>query len=135
MHHIPPILRLLDTLLGHAQDVTLRRGITTLGGIAEIDFPTRVITLAHDLKPGELHVALVHEFLHLLRGAAEVGHEYEEEHLVHAEVARMLAPRHLLPAILERADPTEIADRFVIDRHTARLALDLARTEDATGAA
>ncbi|GHH57385.1 hypothetical protein GCM10017774_76780 [Lentzea cavernae] len=77
----------------------------------------------------------MHEFVHLLRGPARIGREYVEEVAVHNEVARLLAPRHELPAILHGADPTEIADRLVIDRHTARLALDLARAEDATGAA
>lgn len=134
VHHIPPLLHLLDTLLGHAQDLTIRRGIPDVG-LAEVDFDARLITLRPGLTPGQFHVALVHELIHLLRGPAFVGFEAEEEIDVHTEVARLLAPRHQLPAILRGVNPTEIAERLVIDRHTARLALDLARAEDATGAA
>lgn len=134
MHHTPPLLQLLDTLLGHAQDVTIRRGMPDVG-LAEVDFAARLITLKPGLTTGQLHVALVHEFLHLLRGPAVVGSEAQEELDVHTEVARLLVPRRQLPAILRGANPTEIAERLVIDRHTARLALDLARAEDATGAA
>lgn len=134
MHHIPPLLQLLDALLGHAQDITIRRGAPDRG-LADVDFVARLITLKPGLSAGQLHVALVHEFTHLLRGPADVGFEEDEELAVHAEVARLLAPRHQLPAILHGVNPTEIAERLVIDRHTARLALDLARAEDATGAA
>jgi len=134
VHHIPPLLHLLDTLLGHAQDITIRRGFPD-AGLAEVDFAARLITLGHGLTPGQLHVALAHEFKHLLRGPARVGFEVDEEVAVHAEVARLLAPRHQLPVILQGANPTEIAERLVIDRHTARLALDLARADEATGAA
>lgn len=134
VHHIPPLLQLLDTLLGHVGDITIRRGNPDVG-LAEVDFAARVITLRPDLSTGQVHVALVHELIHLLRGPAFVGLEEHEEMAVHAEVARLLAPRHELPAMLHGANPTEIAERLVIDRHTARLALDLARAEDATGAA
>lgn len=134
MHHIPPFLQLLDTLLGHAQDITIRRGVPDQG-LAEVDFAARLITLKPGLTDGQLHVALTHEFVHLLRGPAIVGREADEEIAVHTLVARLLAPRHELPAILQGVTPTEIAERLVIDRHTARLALELARAEDATGAA
>jgi hypothetical protein len=135
VHHIPPLLQLLDTLLGHAPDVTIRRGTPDIG-IAEVDFAARLITLRSGLSPGQMHVALAHELIHLLRGPAIIGHEAQEEALVHAEVVRLLAPRHQLPAILTGVNPTEIADHLVIDRHTARLALDAARAEDtAAGAA
>jgi hypothetical protein len=130
VHHIPPLLQLLDTLLGHVQDVTIHRGIPDVG-LAEVDFATRLITLRPGLTPGQQHVSLAHEFVHLLRGPATIGLEQAEEHVVHSAVARMLAPRHLLPAILQGANPTEIAERLVIDRHTARLALDLARADEA----
>lgn len=134
VHHIPPLLQLLDTLLGHVGDITIRHGAPERG-IAEVDFAARLITLKPGLSASQLHVALVHEFIHLLRGPAVVGFEADEECTVHALVAELLAPRHELPAILSGANPTEIAERLVIDRHTARLALDLARAEDATGAA
>lgn len=134
VHHIPPLLHLLDTLLGHVPDITIRRGIPDVG-LAEVDFAARIITLKPGLTAGELHVALAHELIHLLRGPAILGLEGQEEGAVHSEVARLLAPRRQLPAILHSANPTEIAERLVIDRHTARLALTLARADDAAGAA
>lgn len=128
MHHTPPLLHLIDTLLGRVPDVTIRRGIPAVG-IAEVNFAARVITLAHNLTRGELHTALAHEIIHLLRGPADVRFVAEEEYRVHAEVARLLAPRHQLPAILDRANPRQVAHDLVIDTHTASLAISLARDD------
>lgn len=128
MHHLP-LLQLLHVLLGRFPDVTIRSGSSTLGiaEIAEIEFATRVITLRPDLTLGQLHAALTHELVHLIRGPAKVGVEHLEEIAVHEEVARLLAPRHRLPAILEAADPHQVAHDLVIDPYTARLAISLAR--------
>jgi len=128
VHHIPPLLHLLDTLLGHAQDITLRRGVPEVG-LAEVNFAARLITLKPGLTTGQLHVALTHELVHLLRGPAVVGHEAREEHVVHSAVARMLAPRHALPAMLEAADPHQVAHDLTIDPYTARLAIALAQDD------
>lgn len=130
-----PLLRLLQALLNHLPDVTLRRGIPSLGGVAEVEFNQRLITLGDIDNLGAMHAGLAHELVHLLRGPAFVGQEQHEERVVHEHVARLLVPRHHLPAILGGVDPTRIAEDHVIDLHTARLAIRLAHEDTALGVA
>lgn len=107
----------------------LLRGTTHDGGLGEADHETTTITISPAADRGERNCALVACLLHLQHGAR--GDRDTDEQRVREEVARLLVPRQELPAILDTADPTEVAHRLHVDLPTARLGIALARAQEA----
>lgn len=102
---------------------------TILGGVAEVEFATRQITISPGVDRPQFRTALAHELVHLHRGPTAVGNEAREEQAVHEEVARLLVPRTHLPAILEATNPHRVAAELHVDLHTARLGIALAAAD------
>lgn len=113
------------------QALTIRRDTTLDAGIGDVDFDTATITIAPLADPAETRCAITAGLIHLCHGPAAEGHEEAEERQVHEEVARLLVPRSALPAMLDTADPDQVARELLVDLPTARLGIALARAEEA----
>lgn len=107
----------------------LLQGTTHDGGLGEADHDTTTITVSPIAGRGERNCAILAGLLHLQRGAN--GDRNTDETSVREAVARLLVPRQELPAILDTADPDEVAHRLHVDLPTARLGIALARAEEA----
>src|SRR5687768_12532490 len=123
------LLAILDAL---PEDDALRIRRTHLPAdvLGDVDFDTHEIRIADTATTPEFRATLAHELVHIQRGAYYPSETDDEEALVEATAARLLVPRDHLPAILEAADPHQVADELVVDLHTATLGIALARADE-----
>lgn len=90
----------------------------------QVDFVTRVITLAPHLDPRERTCTLAHELVHLERGPVLVRNTPREERAVAAIAARRLVPLpRLAQALRWTDDPRALAEELDVDPRTVRARL------------
>lgn len=123
------LLDLVADVMACSPTLHLLNGATHDGGLGEADHETTTITVSPTANRGERNCAILASLLHLQHGAR--GDRDDDERDIHEEVARLLVPRQELPAILDTADPDEVAHRLHVDLPTARLGIALARAEEA----
>ncbi|MFC6090707.1 hypothetical protein [Saccharothrix lopnurensis] len=106
--------------------LVVQRGTTWDGGLAEADHLTGVITISPAANRAETRCALLACLLHLVQGATD--DEEADQRAVREQVARILAPRSVLPADLDDVDVDALAGQMGVDLRTARLSIELARS-------
>jgi len=128
------VIHQLMTLLHEMPDIALRIGTLATGQLGHLHFPTRTITISEDANTAQFVSALMHELLHLLRGASydDPDEIARDEAAVREQTARLLVPPSELPP---GSDPHTVAHHYGVDINVARLSVELARLERAEGTA